>query len=373
MKIRIVTLFTFIAVLTSCQDKNHALSDEIVSIDVSQQSELSEIFESVEYTILETPDESSLIGTISEIEITGDRIYILDNRKKSVLIFDRQGHYINAIDKRGRGPGEYLDLTDMGILNSTIYVLDRDRIFEYKEDGTWLRTITLNTFYNYFHLIDDRLMYLYSGKSNDTMYDFALFDYRDESLVKQFSPYEKTDSYLSRHSPFYPSDSDELLVAMEYDYNIYSLTDDRLVPKYTLNFNTKNQLPHDYEEKERIKLYEQLATSNVVTRVECMDESEDFIALTFPLFHDEYGVRTHFTLVDRQTKETKHLRLGDKRDSAFPYFTVSPTLIKNGYVVCAMDAIRIINIENVASLSDFKGKISETDNPVLFFYKLKEW
>ena len=138
-----------------------------------------------------------------------------------------------------------------------------------------------DTDYNYFYLINDSLMYLSSGKSNPTMYDLALFDYVNNSFIERFAPYNRVDGYVDYHSPFYKTDSQELLVANEYDYNIYSLTGTELVTKYTLAFNTRNRLPKNHQEIDRIKLSDQFKNTNVVTYIDCLNESDNVIPPNF--------------------------------------------------------------------------------------------
>jgi len=365
-------LFSALA-LSSCQTGKNENTGAELSIDINQSGNLSSILDSCyTYTILESREES-LIGEISKIELSEDRIYILDSRYKAVFIFDKKGKFINRIKKIGQGPGEYTSLTDMEILNSDVYVLARNRVVVYGEDGAWIKTILLDTHYSNFHLLSDKYIILYSGKTNSTMYDFTLYDYVNKSIIKRFFPYETSDGYIPYNSPFYVTDSRELLIAKEYDYNIYSFADDNLNQKYTLKFNTTHSIPQKDKNVSMIEFHDQLSRMNVVTRINCLNKSEKYIILAFPLFHDDLGIRTHFALIDYQTREIKHIRLGDIIDSAFPYFD-EPSLIKNGYVVCPVEADRLIRMEkNFTSLSLFKDKISEDDNPVLFFYKLKKW
>ncbi|MDL2245905.1 6-bladed beta-propeller [Parabacteroides sp. OttesenSCG-928-J18] len=369
---KFIVFILLIVGITSCHSPNAHTEKSILSIDINQQDELSSMLDShYTYTILETCDES-LINEITKIELTKDRIYILDARSRAIVIFDKNGKFINRIHKIGQGPGEYASLTDIAIANSHIYILARDRIIVYSEDGKWIKTTPLDTYYNYFHLINDKLAYLYSGKSNPSMYDFALFDLTSNSFINRISPYDKIDSYLPHHSPFYETDSKELMIINEYDYNIYALTDNDLTAVYTLDFNTKNKLPEDYEKTERMELHSQLSFSSVVTRVGCFNKSDDFIALTFPLFHQEYAIRNHLAVINCKNGEIKHIRLGDKRDPEFPYFS-NPQLIQNGYITSAVNANSLLHIEEIISQSHFKEKISEEDNPVLFFYRLKDW
>lgn len=75
---------------------------------------------------LESSD-SSLVGTIGQIEIFEDRIYLLDNEKtNAILVFSLQGKFLTKLEARGNGPGEFISphafkLSPKGYL----YVLDR--------------------------------------------------------------------------------------------------------------------------------------------------------------------------------------------------------------------------------------------------------
>jgi hypothetical protein len=44
-----------------------------------------------------------------------DVMYILDKRNSSIVMFDVNGNYLNQLDRRGNGPGEYLDIADFTV------------------------------------------------------------------------------------------------------------------------------------------------------------------------------------------------------------------------------------------------------------------
>lgn len=77
-----------------------------------QEAFTTDFIENVSYIQLET-EENSLIGIITNIYVSTDRIYVLDAIKtKSLFIFDISGKFINRICRLGNGPGEYRYLMD---------------------------------------------------------------------------------------------------------------------------------------------------------------------------------------------------------------------------------------------------------------------
>lgn len=68
---------------------------------------LRERIDSVWCVPLETTD-SSLVSSVASLQIMDDRFYMLDGTYASILIFDKQGRYINGIYGQGKGPKEYI-------------------------------------------------------------------------------------------------------------------------------------------------------------------------------------------------------------------------------------------------------------------------
>ena len=84
-------------------------------IHQNMDKQFASIFDSCRYVQLETRMES-LLGNISKVIPHNNRLYILDKSiTKSVFVFDIQGSWINTISRMGKGPGEYLEVTDIYI------------------------------------------------------------------------------------------------------------------------------------------------------------------------------------------------------------------------------------------------------------------
>ena len=66
---------------------------------------LEEIAE-VRYVPLETTDQS-LIQGIHKMATSDDKIITCDLEQNTIFIFDKDGHFINSINKQGPGPQDY--------------------------------------------------------------------------------------------------------------------------------------------------------------------------------------------------------------------------------------------------------------------------
>ena len=78
--------------------------------------------------------------TFSKIEkmvIRKDLLYILDYKARRLMAFDMEGNPVKVIDYRGRGPKEYLQITDFDVdENDNIWIVDaqKDVLFRYNKE-----------------------------------------------------------------------------------------------------------------------------------------------------------------------------------------------------------------------------------------------
>lgn len=175
---------------------------------------LDEIMDSMYYIRLET-DTNALIGDIDKLLFCDDIIVVIEHiKRQSILLFSRQGKFIGRLGIQGRGPGEYLNFTDVAIdhRKKQIVVLDDrgQKLMYYDLEGH--------------HIKDQRLFYFVENVAvlNDGSY-----------LIGQARD-------LNRHLP---SVSDYTLLFAEPDLNIsgkslsYAYRDKFPNNKYSSNHN----------------------------------------------------------------------------------------------------------------------------------------
>lgn len=101
--------------LFSCQMQCNTCEFQSITIDLDEHTvELQRLslIKDIRIVRLETND-SVLVGRIDKVLIHDGKIYIGDfYASQSLFIFDMQGKAIRKISRKGRGPGEYIQLRD---------------------------------------------------------------------------------------------------------------------------------------------------------------------------------------------------------------------------------------------------------------------
>lgn len=102
----------------------------------------------VRYVPLETTDQS-LIQGIHKMATSDDKIVICDLVQNTIFIFDKDGHFINSINKEGPGPQEYSSIQNFAVdfQKEEIYICDyplKYRILAYSFDGEFIRESKLD-------------------------------------------------------------------------------------------------------------------------------------------------------------------------------------------------------------------------------------
>jgi hypothetical protein len=77
-----------------------------VAVDINNFCPIEDLFEDYYSVPLETTNEC-LISGIDKIQIEKNNIYILDKKRHTVHIFNKNGFFIKKINRYGQGPGIY--------------------------------------------------------------------------------------------------------------------------------------------------------------------------------------------------------------------------------------------------------------------------
>ena len=79
---------------------------------------------SVDYLVLDLPQEY-VLGGIDKVIISEEKIYVGDYQSQKIYVFGLDGEMIAVLDKRGRGPGEYLQIQSFSVDAGAVFVLDQ--------------------------------------------------------------------------------------------------------------------------------------------------------------------------------------------------------------------------------------------------------
>ncbi len=160
--------FIILTAYNSCKIDKHPFEDtsngkiRIVFLESTLKSKipslkLSSFAKSINYIKLETNDQC-LLSHPSIEDVDEGAIYINDNHLY-LYKFNGNGKYIWKIKKVGKGPGEYLHITDVIIQpeNDLLYILDNTqrKIIQYNLNGEFQKEIHLSVSTGSFSQIDD--------------------------------------------------------------------------------------------------------------------------------------------------------------------------------------------------------------------------
>ena len=188
------------------QPKDLRLIDVEGGVGKGRVVKLSEIAESIEYIPLETNSEA-VVGKIfaDRIYYENERIYLM-LQNMSIIIFDRDGQYLNKISKHGRGPQEYdaAFKVDIDLKTGNISVLASNKIIEYSLDGDFKKVVNYkdNDFLSKHYItgfIKSDLNYFLCSSINDrSQHSGFLIDSTARLLLSVEYPqedYEKVTTY----------------------------------------------------------------------------------------------------------------------------------------------------------------------------------
>ena len=219
---------------------------EVIDIDKAKEKKMllySSILEEPDVIVLETNPEC-IIQKICAIDIYKGNIYILDDRVNALYVFRRDGTFLKRIGHRGRGHGEYLELSDFSIdrENGIIYLWDDalDKVHKYNiRTGKYISSIKTerNGYRSYcMQHIGDRL-YI-SRTSLDVDPENYLLKVVDEKTGEQIASYLKAEDYNRGwnyplkfpFSYFYSKNTNEPKYVEMFSDTIVSITKDGIRP-----------------------------------------------------------------------------------------------------------------------------------------------
>ena len=185
------SLLVFVLFIWECHSNTTVTFENIhIKKNIIEAISIDEIFDEYMFVGLEATD-SSLIGEPGKIVLKDGIIYVLDRGR--LVQFTINGSYLRTLDRRGRGPQEYLGIDDFVIENEEIIIWDRNSktLLRYSLDNEFINRFVLNDFASTIYLIEkDRIMFSSAYQSKDE-YKFVIRDMNTMSLVANFFPISK--------------------------------------------------------------------------------------------------------------------------------------------------------------------------------------
>ena len=161
-----------------------------------QITNLSEIAADIQYIPLEThPD--ALMRFVGYLKEGNDKFYI--NTVLELLCFDKTGKFLYKLDQQGRGPGEYIYLSDYDIKpeKNLVIVLTRGKLYFYNETDTGFnlqRQLDLKIQPNYIDFFpgQDNILLSFTASTGENKYQCVAITPEGDTLFKRTNYYTFT-------------------------------------------------------------------------------------------------------------------------------------------------------------------------------------
>lgn len=125
-KSKALLLLPLIIMVGGCKLSNESSinSENVFAFNTGRLDKIPDsMLDNIRYTLLYTPEDIPL-GSIDKAVDDDGIIYIGDYKSHKIFLFDHDGRMIKALDKRGRGPGEYVCIQSFSVDKQNIYIMD---------------------------------------------------------------------------------------------------------------------------------------------------------------------------------------------------------------------------------------------------------
>jgi len=187
MKQRVLLIFyAIIVIVNSCSKSDKGLEAELIPFNKLQVMSYDDIredlFGNMEYTVLKADSTDYMFASPQKIVYKDNTYYIHDwmNRMNSKLVaFDKKGNPVLSLNKRGKGPGEYLQISDFDIDdNKDLWIVDgqNDVLLHYSDECRFIDSKKLPFEVSYIKCINGGMLFFVLSKWN-------ISDYKNEQIL----------------------------------------------------------------------------------------------------------------------------------------------------------------------------------------------
>jgi hypothetical protein len=360
---KLIVSFLVIMLLFTCCKKNQAIEDaDTFVIEQNIENKLFDWPKSLkinELIPLETNDEC-LIGSANKIVMDKDKIYILDKKSKSLLVFSERGRFLFKINAHGNGPEEYLEIRDFcfNFIDNEILILDYKKILSFDmATGKFIKKINLNNDDinpMQFLFVDKDLYYLWNGNTGNK--DKQSLFLWDTKRIKGILPLK---NHIVDSERFIGWNGDSCVFLPPCgDFHIYEIEKDKLKIKYYIDFG-KLALPEtQLITRENL---DEMDNNSYFKRICNVRETSKWMYLLAVGPNAKY----HEILINKESKEVISGKFNFQNSFHIVY-------ADDNAFYASSDPIYILEAHKESMLSQFSNmEINEFDNPVIIKFTLK--
>jgi hypothetical protein len=360
---------------------SHNAEDVVVVSNGDSMLMLDDLIDSVCYIQLETTPES-LIGRIEAVKMINDKFLVWSKTSSDQIhLFDVIGRFLCSIGSYGKGPGQYVNVIDVGFnsYDRTVFLIDNGtrRVLYYDLNGEFIRGVETDFFItNMAYVAKDKIACFFhygdpyfSGHEKSTL---ILFDDNFTPLDYHFIRVHNDNfSYISNY-PLRNSNG-KVFFNPILSASIYNINDSCISKPYEIDLKI-NPMPAVNEDITNEE-FSRLRVNHAFFNGDFFDVNSKWLTLYFSLPTMQPSI-----VYDKLSKKTFHVA----RDfnSFSNHFYNLPWDCQNGSIVCSISAqiyLELLNSEiNKYQTPDYpeifnvsKSNLNFDDNPLLIVFSFK--
>lgn len=270
---------------------------------ISSQNFIESETEECKYVFLQSNDSKSIIGCIDQIFVSDSVVVVVDNSiTDKIVLFDKNGKYIQSIGSKGKARGEYLGL---GCASETsdgnIGVTDRlsSKLIVYSPKGEVIDEYKMNKLMPHSMILSDSLILgSYPGYINSSKYRVTWVDYDGNEINSAF-PFTSTRRYVA--GKLLKDRGGKVYYNYPLNDTIFRIKDDKIIPEIVMNI-------HDSEmTNEFIKSTEDLDDKDYIDKLIGNDDIVNLVELIKCdnkwLAYYQKGTNSYISVVSEKGKQ----------------------------------------------------------------------
>jgi hypothetical protein len=383
---KFIVLFTQLLLIIFCSysqtqtrvERNNSNSIKRYNIDPTKISETidgKKLFQSIEYIKLETKSEC-LLGAVNKAVVTEGKIFVLSSSNSLVYCFDREGKYLFVLNKKGLGPRETGEISDIAVdsFNQQIILSDSQKrnLYFYSYDGKFIERIGLKYWaYDILPINKDEIL-IRSSESDGL--DLKLFNKKTKNIIYEsikLYPFDDICSGMGFLSVF----GNTTLFSPSIRDTVYEASNTGLKARYILDFG-KYSVPKNLREKSSGRVIFNYYKSNKYDYAGIISsfwETKTHIGFSYYYSKQPTFNQIIINKIENRSSQFKKVRI-DGVEIAIDKLFKSTQNVNYGII----DAVQIAGIKatkpktngRFTSLNELISATKADDNPIIAIYTI---
>ncbi len=352
-------------------------SPQITEINFGELKKVKNSILNIDQIIRLKLSDSTVLGTINQVEVFNDKIYLLDDNYLYEFSFD--GKFLRKLNRKGNGPGEFIMLHSFFIdhENGNLYLYDPigGRLLSYGiQQFNFIQNIELPYLSPFSFIKDsksDLFIYYYSIRPYDDLHTHLVMSNK-EGIVKSHLLNGEKSGHLMHGDPrnIY-SINGIVRLYPNFSNKIYELNNDSLFTRYSLDFG-----PHSFPsaeffmsfDDERPLMKELIVGDSNWIRLMYVYETQKYLTVKYYINREFY-----VAYWDKESNKKLHFKASDLDDDLriggnFPL----PIGTYNDKIIGLLNPYTMdINQIEKPDLLYLKKSDLESQNPILLLYKIE--